>query len=348
VSLPSSSSPPPSLVAFGEILLRLDPAGADRIVQARGFEARYTGAEANVAASLSGLGIHAEVVSAVPENAVGQASLNYLRSFGVGTDGVVRRPGRLGLLFHEPGGAGRAPAVIYDRAGSVFATCDPRDYDWKAILSGRSWLHISGTAPALGPRVLAAVTDAMSTARELGARVSLDLNFRASLWSHEAAGAVIAPLLEYVDVLIGVGPDAAAVFGLDLPTGDVVEGNVDLARRLRERFGVAVVAGIVRQVAPPDGQSRATQLVGVAVEADVAHVSAAYSVLDPVGRIGTGDAFAAGLLQGLLVRAPTSDAVEFAAAAAHLKQSIRGDINIVTVDEVRAVVGGTDTDRVRR
>jgi 2-dehydro-3-deoxygluconokinase len=71
-------------------------------------------------------------------------------------------------------------------------------------------------------------------------------------------------------------------------------------------------------------------------------------VVDPVGRIGTGDAFAAGLLQGLLVRAPTSDAVEFAAAAAHLKQSIRGDINIVTVDEVRAVVGGTDTDRVRR
>jgi 2-dehydro-3-deoxygluconokinase len=351
MSLPSSSSSsssPPSLVTFGEILLRLDPAGADRIVQARGFEARYTGAEANVAASLSGMGMATEVVSAVPENAVGQASLNYLRQFGVGTGAVVRLPGRLGLLFHEPGGAGRAPSVIYDRAGSVFATCGPRCYDWRSILSERSWLHISGTAPALGPRVLTAVTDAMATARELGVRVSLDLNFRASLWSHQAAGAVLAPLLEYVDVLIGLGPDAAGVFGLDLPPRDVLEGNVDLARRLRDRYRVAVVAGIVRPAAPPGEQPRRTQLVGVAVDAEGAHVSAGYPVLDPVGRIGTGDAFTAGLLRGLLVGAPASEAVEFAAAAAHLKQSIRGDINIVTVDEVEAVLRGTDTDRVRR
>jgi 2-dehydro-3-deoxygluconokinase len=68
--------------------------------------------------------------------------------------------------------------VIYDRAGSVFAGCDPRCYDWNAILSERSWLHVSGTAPALGPQVVAAVTQALTTAHELGVRVSLDLNYR--------------------------------------------------------------------------------------------------------------------------------------------------------------------------
>ena len=334
----------PALVAFGELLLRLDPGGADRIVQARSFEARYTGAEANVAASLRGFGIATEVVSAVPDTPVGRACINALRQYGVGTDGVLRRPGRLGLLFHEPGGVGRSPAVIYDRAGSVFATTEPHAYDWPALLTGRSWLHVSGTALALGAGVRSAVERALSTAHDLGLRTSLDLNYRASLWSPAAAGQALLPLVPDVDLLLGLGPDSAAVFGLELPAGEpALVPHVELARRLRERVEVPVVAGLVRVRG-----GATTDLVGVAVDADGVHVSPAYPVLDPVGRIGTGDAFAAGLLYGLLQSTGTAEAVEFGAAAAHLKQSVAGDINVVTVDEVRAVLAGGPTDRVRR
>jgi 2-dehydro-3-deoxygluconokinase len=334
----------PSLVAFGELLLRLDPGGADRIVQARSFEARYTGAEANVAASLRGFGIGTDVVSAVPDTPVGQACINALRQYGVGTDGVLRRPGRLGLLFHEPGGVGRSPRVIYDRAGSVFATTGPEAYDWPALLTGRSWLHLTGTALALGAGVRTAVEQALSTARELGLRTSLDVNYRASLWSPTAAGHALLPLVRDLDVLLGLGADCAAVFGLELPAGEpTLAAQVELARGLRERTAVPLVAGLVR-VRGDAG----IDLVGVAVDGAGAHVSPAYPVLDPVGRIGTGDAFAAGLLYGLLRGTGTAEAVEFGAAAAHLKQSVAGDVNVVTVEEVRAVLAGGPADRIRR
>jgi 2-dehydro-3-deoxygluconokinase len=337
----------PALVAFGELMLRLDPVAGDRLVQAGAFEARYTGAEANVAASLAGWGVDAHLVSAVPDHALGAACLAYLRRFGVGTSGVLRRPGRLGLLFHEPGGAGRSPVVLYDRGGSVFAECDPAAYDWAALLGGRSWLHLSGTALALSDRTRAAVADAVAAARQLGLGVSLDLNYRAALWGAVEAGEVIGALLPEVDLLLGSGADAAALFGLEMPDEwgpGVVKSQISVAERLRERFGLRGVAGTVR-VSGPDG---AAALHGLLVDDAGAHVSAWHPILDPTGRIGTGDAFAAGLLRGFLLGHPSVPTVEFAAAAAHLKQSVRGDVNVVTVDEVEDVVGGTTTDRVRR
>ncbi len=333
-----------SVVAFGELLLRLDVPVGERLVQAGRFEARYTGSEANVAASLAGFGLAAEVVSAVPDDALGDACLNYLRRFGVGVDQVRRRPGRLGLLFHEHGGVGRAPVVIYDRAGSVFATGEPDRYDWPAILTGRSWLHISGTAPALGPGVRAAVQQAMRAAHELGLGVSLDLNYRSSLWPLAEAGRVLAELLPMADILVGSGHDAAAMFGFERPGDDAVDGHVRLAAGLRERFGLRAVAGTARLPGP----ERSRRLYGLLVDGHGSSVSEGYPVLDPVGRIGTGDAFAAGLLQGILTGSPPARTVEFATAAAHLKQSISGDVNVVTVAEVDAVLAGAPADRIVR
>jgi 2-dehydro-3-deoxygluconokinase len=338
---------PPSLVAFGELLLRLDAPVGDRLVQAGSFEARYTGSEANVAASLVGFGLAAEVVSVVPDDALGEACLSYLRRFGVGVGQVVRRPGRLGLLFHEHGGVGRAPVVVYDRAGSVFATAEPDGYDWRTLLAGRSWLHISGTAPALGPGVRTAVGQAMRAARELGLGVSLDLNYRPTLWSLADAGPVLAELLPHADIMLGSGRDAAALFGLDLPGDDdpgALAGQIRLAGRLRERFGLRAVAGTARL--PGTGGSR--RLHGLLVDGQGSYVSEGYPVLDAVGRIGTGDAFAAGLLHGILSGSPSAQTVRFAAAAAHLKQSIRGDVNLVTVAEVNALLAGAPADRVVR
>lgn len=335
---------PPSLVAFGELLLRLDPGNGDRLVQARAFEARYTGAEANVAASLSGFGVPTELVSAVPDTALGQACINYLRQFGVGTDLVVRRPGRLGLLFHEPGGVGRPAEVIYDRTSSAFATCEPSAYEWRRILAHHAWLHVSGTAFALGRHVRAAAEQGIAMADELGLRVSLDVNYRASLWSFPAARRALVPVMRHVDVLVGLGRDTAAIFGLDLDDGEpALAAHVHLARRLRERLQVPLVAGLVRV-----GDEERTYLHGVAVDAAGAHVGGPYPILDPAGRIGTGDAFTAGLLRGLLLGADCSDAIRFATAAAHLKQSVRGDINIATASEVQAVLSGAPADRVRR
>ena len=339
-----------SCVAFGELMLRLDPADGVRLVQASSFEARFTGAEANVAASLTQFGIPAQVVSTVPDDALGDAALAFLRRFGVDTTPVRRRPGRLGLLYVEPGGAGRPGQVIYDRAGSVFAVTGAGAYDWKSILTGHDWLHVSGTAAAIGPGAAAALDQALTAAREAGVTVSLDPNYRSRLWSIEQAGRALRPLMDRVDVLLGAGEEAVTILGLPAPPGWSpgqalsTDQRVTLLERARDQLGLRVAAGTERSTLA-DGTAA---LRGLVAAADGTAVSRSFPVTDERGRVGTGDSFAAGVIRGLLLGHRVHDVAEFAAAAAYLKQSVTGDINIASVSEVEDARSGPGRDRLRR
>jgi 2-dehydro-3-deoxygluconokinase len=332
-------------VGFGELMLRLDPVGARRIRQADQFEVRFTGAEANVAVSLAGFGVAASVVSKVPDTDLGLACVDSIRRFGVNTDHVRRGGPRLGLLYVESGAAQRPSTVIYDRAGSSFAEAAPDDYEWDEILADATWLHFSGTAPALGGGVVAILEQALATARRLGVTVSCDLNYRSRLWSPEKAGSVLACLMPWVDVLFGSGDDAARVFGVDATMNTSAEerGRV-IAARLAERFGLKLVATSLRETV---GASAATW-GGMVFDGHDHHVSRRYAIGPIVDRIGVGDAFAAGLIYGRLVGFETRRCVEFAAAAACLKHSIPGDFNLVSVPEVEALLAGNDAGRVLR
>jgi 2-dehydro-3-deoxygluconokinase len=331
-------------------MLRLDPAHGVRLVQAESFEARYTGAEANVAASLAQFGIGARVVSAVPDDALGDAALAFLRRFGVDVQCVVRRSGRLGLLYLEPGGAGRPGEVIYDRADSVFARASPDAYDWTAILGGQDWFHVSGTAAAVGEAPAAALDRALTAARSAGVTVSLDLNYRSRLWSTLQAGEALRPLLNRVDVLLGAAEEMITVFGLTAPP-DWSPGRSLSAAQLaclmaaaRERFGLRAVASIDRSACVAGSAA----LRGLLCTPAGTVTSRPYPITDKRGRVGTGDAYAAGVIRGMLLGDTAQDVVEFAAAAAHLKQSVSGDINIASEAEVRYVLAGEGAARLRR
>ncbi|HUB41988.1 MAG TPA: sugar kinase [Streptosporangiaceae bacterium] len=340
----------PSCVTFGEVMLRLDPEDGARLVQAGSFEVRFTGAEANVAASLAQFGVSAAVVSAVPDHALGDAALAFLRRFGVDVRNVVRGPGRLGLLYVETGGAGRPGEVIYDRANSLFALTAPEAYDWTAILDGQDWLHVSGTAAAVGAASAAALDSALSAAHRAGVTVSLDVNYRARLWDNNQAGHALRPLLDRVDVLLGLGGEAVSMLGLAAPAGWAAGEPLSssqlaaAAEDARERFGLTAVASIDRC----PGSGGAVMLRGLLSTATGTVTSRAHPVLDQRGRVGTGDAYAAGLIRGLLLGSQPQDAVEFAAAAAHLKQSVAGDINIASVAEVEYAANETSPARLRR
>jgi 2-dehydro-3-deoxygluconokinase len=332
-----------SVTCFGELLMRLDAPSGWRLVQTDRLDVSYTGAEANVAVSLAVLGLPSSVVSVVPDNPVGRACINALRRYGVECGDVGQAPGRLGVFFHEPGGAGRAAQVLYDRAGSAFASSDPSCYDWPAILGRSRWLHVSGTAPAVSAGAAEALRQGLSTARSLGVPVSLDLNYRATLWSPEQARAALTPLLADVDLFLGAGPDAVRIFDLGLDADRLdLDGHQLVAERLRDDFGLARVAATVREL-----RGTAT-LTGLFLDADGVSVSRSHPVVDSLGRIGTGDAFAAGLLYGHLTGRDRQATVDLAAAAAHLKQSIAKDFNLVTLAEMEAVVAGESEDRVRR
>jgi 2-dehydro-3-deoxygluconokinase len=328
------------VVTFGELLLSLCAKDHERLVQTGEFVARYTGAEANVSVSLAHFGMEAYAVSKVPAHEIGQACVNFLRRYGVHTDYLVRGGERLGLLYLETGASQRASKVVYDRAHSSIREVRREEFDWDTILASKDWLHFSGTAPALGENVIAVLTDGLRTAKRLGLRVSCDCNYRSKLWGVEEAGRVLRSLMEYVDVLVGGREDAEKLFGIRVD-GSAQEGRV--AELLRDRLRCDVVAMNLRT-----GTSASlNRLAGLMCDATGCYVSREYE-MQIVDRVGGGDAFAAGLIYGLLSDFEPQRVIEFAAAASCLKHSIPGDFNLVSVEEVEQLLAGVGSARVQR
>lgn len=341
-----NSDKKPAVVTFGELLLRLDPFGMDRLTQAEMFRARYTGAEANVAVSLAGFGVDAYAVSKVPAHEIGQACVNYLRRFGVNTDFIVRGGDRLGMLYVETGFSQRPSKVIYDRNHSSIRELVPGELDWRRILAGKRWFHFSGTAPALGDNVTAVLEEALDTARELGVTTSCDCNYRSKLWAPDKASRVLSHLFSRVDVFVGGVEDAEKLFGICVP--EDLRGREDAsaefaARRLREKFGFTWVGVTLRGGA----SASVNEYAGLVCCAEGCASSRSYQI-QIVDRVGAGDAFTAGTVFQILRGADAAHVVEFAAAAACLKHTIPGDFNLVSVEEVEELVRGGQAGRVQR
>lgn len=327
---------PKKVVAFGELLLRLDTRNYERFVQAEVFGAHYTGGEANVAASLAQWGMQTFAVSKVPDHEIGQACVNYLRRFNINTDGVLRGPGRLGILYVETGASQRPSKVVYDREHTCFRGIQRDELNWNAILRGKDWFHFTGTAPALGPNVLAVLKDGLRTAQRKGVTVSFDCNYRSTLWSEEEARRTLKGLMPFVDVFVGTHHDARALFGIDAEPAQS-------ALQMRKRFGFKRVAYSLRQ----GSSSSVSRFAGLICEGARCHTSREYE-MHIVDRIGGGDAFTAGMVYGLMAGWPAQRTIEFAAAAGCLKHSIPGDFNLVTLDEVEQLAAAGSSGRVRR
>ena len=337
------------IITFGEIMMRLNPEGYCRFVQADKFEASYAGGEANVAVSLSNYGMDAAFVSKVPSHEIGQCAVNELRHFGVDTRMMVRGGDRLGLYFVEKGASQRASKVIYDRAGSAIAKATASDFDWDKIFEGADWFHFTGITPALGGELPEICLEACKAAKALGVKISCDLNYRKKLWSNEKANEVMSTLMPYVDVCIANEEDAKDVFGIeaedtDLNAGKVNhEGYISVARQLAERFGFEKVAITLRGSISASDNEWAAMLYSDGK----AYFSPKYNVRI-VDRVGGGDSFGAGLIYSLLSDYDEQKAINFAVAASCLKHSIEHDFNLVSVAEVEALAGGNASGRVQR
>ncbi|MHB9038235.1 MAG: PfkB family carbohydrate kinase [Armatimonadota bacterium] len=338
------------MVGFGELLLRLTPKGFERFVQADEFEVKYTGAEANSAVSLVNYGLEAYVVSKVPNNDIGQACINYLKQYGVNTDFVARGGERLGLFYLETGAAQRASKVIYDRSHSSIRESKPEDYDWEAIFSGKDWFHFSGTAPALGENVVQVLEDGLKVAKRHGVMVSVDLNYRAKLWSPEEANRTMTRLMEYVDVLIGNEEDAEKVFGIKAEGSNITKGKLvadsykQVAEQLLKKFDLKYVATTLRESI----SASANNWGGLLYDGKEHYLSRKYEINPIIDRVGGGDSFTGGLIYGMLSGFDPQQCVEFAVAASCLKHSIPGDFNLVSVKEVETLMGGDASGRVQR
>ena len=338
------------VVLFGELMMRLSTPRHERIVQARQFDVLYSGAEANLGVGLIALGIDSYIVSSVPDNAVGEACLAYMRQFKLNLDHVKRNGFRLGIYYVETGASQRPSTFLYNRKGSSITELKPGDFDWDAIFRGKYWFHFTGITPALADSVAAIAREACAAAKKRGLTVSCDLNFRSKLWSKEKAREVMTGLMEYVDVLFTNEEEAATVFGIAARESDVKTGALDrhgyedVAAQLKEKFSLKYVSISLR------GSKSATvnDWSGMLYDGKKAYVSRTYHIDHIVDRIGGGDAYSAGIVYGLLTGQDLQETVEFAAAAGCLKHSIHGDFNMVSFDEIQALVQGDGSGRVQR
>jgi len=341
------------VVTFGEIMLRLSPPGFLRFVQARSFEVTYGGGEANVAIALANFGIPVDYVTRLPPHEIGDACLNYLRQFGVGVNKIIRGGERLGIYFLEKGAVQRGSKVIYDRANSALATIQPGMIDWEKVFSDACWFHWTGITPAISKGAAETCLEAVKKAKEMNLTVSCDLNYRSKLWKWgKPAGEVMGELVRYVDIVIGNEEDAEKVFGIKAPGVDVVKGKVEaesylyVAKQLMERFpNLKKVAITLRRSISASHNTWS----GVLYDGKNFYTAPTYDITHIVDRVGAGDAFAAGLIYGLLRFGDDLQRVlNFAVAAGCLKHTIIGDANILSVEEVEKVAKGIVSGRVSR
>ncbi len=337
------------VVTLGEIMLRLSTPGYERFVQAEQFDAIYGGGEANVAVSLANYGYDAYYVTKLPKHEIGQAALNALRRYGVKTDYIQRGGDRVGIYYSETGASSRASKVIYDRAKSAIAEAEVEDFDFEEIFKDCEWFHTSGITPAISQKGAEITKAAMKAAKKAGAKVSIDLNYRAKLWTPEQAQKVMRDLMQYVDVCIGNEEDASLCLGFTPKGVDVTKGKLDIKgyeqifKEMKEEFGLEYVVSTLRESysASDNGWS------AIIYNGKDFYQSKKYE-LRIVDRVGGGDSFAAGLITGLLDGKSQEEALEFAVAASALKHTIKGDFNHVSREEVEKLAGGDASGRVQR
>lgn len=359
------------VVTFGEIMGRMASPANLRLRQTRNFEVTYAGAEASVAASICNFGGKARYITALPKHALAEATLDSIRAVGIDTDYILRTDeGRLGLYFLETGANQRPSNVIYDRADSAVSLTPASAYDWDAIFTDAQWLHLSGITPALSKTAAEATLVAAQKAKEAGASVSIDLNFRGKLWKwdsnlspKELAQKTMRTILPFIDVVIGNEEDCHDVLGIRAGDTDVHSGTLDtsrypdVARQVVRQFpNVSRVAITLRESLSASHNNWGAMLFDAATDypsfapLDTNGDYNPYQIKNIVDRVGGGDSFAGGLIFALTtpeLNEPQT-AVNYAVAASCLKHSIKGDFNYSTRAEVERLMGGNASGRVVR
>jgi 2-dehydro-3-deoxygluconokinase len=339
-------------VLYTTICIRLSVPGNQRFTQASSFDVNYGGGEANVAASLTNLGIEARFVTRLPENDIGRACRMELDRYGIDTSYIQTGGERLGVYFLEIGAVARPSKVIYDRSHSSFSEVKTNTFDWDAIFEDAGWFHWTGITPAVSQEAADVCHEAIKAANQKGITVSCDLNYRKNLWNYgKKASDVMPELVAGCDIVLGNEEDAWMVLGIQ-PEGVDIEGgqvNAEAYRSVSEQI-MNQYPGVQKVITTLRGSISASHNTwsGVLYDGETLLTAPTYDITHIVDRVGGGDSFMAGLIYGLLTYQDDQNALNFATAASCLKHTIHGDFNQVTADEVKKLMGGDASGRVAR
>ncbi|MBW1296253.1 sugar kinase [Aquimarina litoralis] len=331
------------VVTFGEIIMRISPLGNKKLIQSNQLEYYFGGTEVNVAISLSQLGNEVNHVSAVSNDFLGKAATSYLNTYGVHTDFVQTSNNPLGLYFLEVGAVMRPSTIAYHRSHSAFSKINSSDLDWEQILEDCNWFHWTGITPALSEEAYKGLKNALSVAKKKNIPVSADPAYRKNLWNYGIdAKEALSELSELSTIFIGGPNEINELFGTEF--GNDTDCFIKSCKYLQESFpDIEKVFDKTRVSLNANWHKIKSRMwdgtnFNETEELEITHI---------VDRIGTGDAFASGLIHGLL-HYNDQKALQFANASCALKHTIEGDANLVNEEEILSVIEGNLTGRIKR
>ena len=317
------------LVTCGEVMLRLSPPGTDKISQSYTFDKNAGGAEMNVASGAGILGIRTALITKIPENKIGHFMRNKIRYGNVSDDYIVydhSPSGRLGIYYYETGAYPRKSSVIYDRAGSSVTTLTIDEVD-PSVYEKTSVFHVSGITLALGSGLRETTMELIQRFKSAGATISFDINYRASLWDEETARRVVEQVFPYVDILFVSEETSRRMLQ---KTGTLEE----IMKSYCADYGCRVVATTRREAVSPKVHNFNSKIYydGTFYEEEP------YNNIEVVDRVGSGDAYLAGTLFGMIKYGDMQRALEYGNAMSAVKNTVLGDMACSSLSEIDAVI----------
>lgn len=317
------------VVTLGEILLRLSTKEGQRFSQATALNIHLGGAESNVAINLANLGYKTKVASIVPDNPLGNMAIEHLNRYNVDTNFVDLEGNRIGTYYLESGKALKSPSVFYDREYSSFAN-GQHEWDLKSLFEDVSLLHVSGITIALSAYWLNTTIQIIQFAKDNGVKISFDMNYRAKLWDINKAKEGYQRILPFVDYCSASQLDAIAFF-------DVEKDVEDYHSKMKKKHpNIELFYSTNRTVISASHH----KLQGCIWKNRKLYTSRTFDIYPIVDRIGAGDAYAAGILHGILSNHSLTYVVDFATVSAVLKHSIHGDVNLFQKEEIENHMDG--------
>lgn len=330
------------VLCMGETLLRYSTQKGHRFSELD-FQVHIGGSETNIAVSLAQYGFDVSLLTKLPNHALGDAVISFLKKYDVDTTQILRNDMRIGSYFLENGSGNRTSQVIYDRQYSAMTSFSLTDIDMESILKDVDVFVVSGITVALNETVKDAVMKMLEYCRGNNKLVVYDSNYRAKMWSIEDAGKALKQILPYVDILSAGYLDAQNFLNLTTQEADFEMQLTDYYQQIKRMYpNLQYITCTKRDIL----STSVNDLIGY-LYSDQLYVSSKYHIDDIVDRVGGGDAYLSGLLYGLLNKKDLQYSLEFGCCASVLKHTIHGDANTFSIAEIESFME-TGTSRINR
>lgn len=317
------------LISFGEVMLRLSPPDKDKISQSEVFEKNCGGSEFNVASGAANLGIRSAMITKLPKNKLGHFIARRIRYGNVSDDYVIwdnSDEKRLGIYFYESGVYPRKSAVVYDRANASVCSLKLSELP-DEIYDKTRMFHISSISLALGTGLRETALAVIKQMKKSGVAISFDVNYRAALWSEEEARATIERILPLVDVLFVSEETSRRMLQRTGTLDEIMKGYADT-------YGCKIVATTRRDVVSPTKHNFGSRIYCDGKFYEEPH----YMNIEVIDRVGSGDAYVAGVLYGILSGKDIEDSMRYGNALSAIKNTVSGDMSVSSIDEVESVM----------